>query len=808
MSNTIGDTIGDDFGAMRENSHPDEDGIKNDKNTSHTGDGNDNEFTTISDSNTAVLSAMNGVVAMDASGETESENDDNLIDHGEKNEIENDHQSPISHEHVTEENDAVPESMNENPTKDENGADGHNSTDHASFESVVTTMEDNQVQANNNDSDGKNSATSITVQPQQPPLHEESAKNSDIGNTAENPTSLEVDPSFQQYAMELNVALEALESMRQVNLEVEFSTAASSLPASIPSSAASFMSTVHHDQCTYCQREKVNKCIANPELLFKDKKNGNNTIGNAPEGRNERGGIKFDGSRIRRFRSRLFSKPAASLSQSDVDGTSAVASSEATESCPPRLGSPQSFSSSTDISDDGSESTNTMHPNSNPRKKTVLPRKKAIPCLTCGHPTCPTHSSSTFSTRHIPICQPCAYLFELDFLVDVITTTAANSSNNNTDECCRQKVNDMIDCYDRAKLLLIYTSQYTDEIAQSLETRTARSNKIGAGSSATGIVSGLAGVVGCGALLFPPVAAVGVPLLIASLVFGGTATAAQTGDAAVQYFSEPDRLADKIVALHGMVLSLLRITEVLSYGLLKDHLNGDDNGEGDNGSVSSSSSQREAFAKEIQELLAKHGVNTTVGMGALKSAVVGGAVAAEVATAAEMSAISSSTIASTASVVGRNSRYFGRVGTTAMSSARFVPVAGGLLSAACMVVEGKELKKTLSRISEGNLSDKAEQIRTIREELSRLPDSSLIAGECRHVFELAEKRRLKKAVLVNNSKNEKQNHEVGGLTLENVEDGDISDLITSMENAVATEADRDISRLVETMEHATAEPPY
>jgi len=62
-----------------------------------------------------------------------------------------------------------------------------------------------------------------------------------------------------------------------------------------------------------------------------------------------------------------------------------------------------------------------------------------------------------------------------------------------------------------------------------------------------------------------------------------------------------------------------------------------------------------------------------------------------------------------------------------------------------MVVEGKELKTTLSRISEGNLSAKADRIRTIREELPHLPDSSLIAEECRRVFELAEKQRRKRS---------------------------------------------------------------
>jgi len=415
------------------------------------------------------------------------------------------------------------------------------------------------------------------------------------------------------------------------------------------------------------------------------------------------------------------------------------------KSCPPRLDNSNDDNNTTNASNaetsehDTPDSTSSatideQSPQNinNPNAKSVL-RRKPIPCLTCGHPTCSSHSSPTFSTKQIPICQPCAYLFELDFLVDVITTATASASavddNQQTlaiQTTCRQKVNDMIDCYDRAKLLLAYTAQYTDQIAQSLETRTARSNKIGAGSSATGLVSGITGVVGCSALLFPPVAAVGVPLLIASLVFGGTATAAQTGEAAVQYFSEPDRLADKMVALHGMALSLLRITEVLNYGLLKED-DGTGNGEEtleENASVVSDepSSEREEMAKEIQALLEKHGINTSI-------AVIG---ASDKGTTG-------------ASMTGRHSRYIGRIGTTAMSSARFIPVAGGVLSAACMVVEGKELKTTLSRISEGNLSAKADRIRTIREELPHLPDSSLIAEECRRVFELAEKQRRKRS---------------------------------------------------------------
>ena len=147
--------------------------------------------------------------------------------------------------------------------------------------------------------------------------------------------------------------------------------------------------------------------------------------------------------------------------------------------------------------------------------------------------------------------------------------------------------------------------------------------------------------------------------------------------------------------------------------------------------------RRQALRDEIEALFEKHGVTTKKGVKGLGAAVVGGAVAAEVAAAgAEISATSIATTSAT--VAGRSSRFFGRVGTTAAASARFIPIAGGLLSAACVVVEGKELKKTVEKINEGNPCAKAEQIRTIRDELEKFPDSSLIAGECQRVFGSAE----------------------------------------------------------------------
>ncbi|KAL3817609.1 hypothetical protein ACHAXA_006498 [Cyclostephanos tholiformis] len=335
-------------------------------------------------------------------------------------------------------------------------------------------------------------------------------------------------------------------------------------------------------------------------------------------------------------------------------------------------------------------------------------KKKVSPCLTCGHPTCPRHSSSAFSSKNIPICQTCAYLFELDFIVDIIASAASSSDFVE----CRRRVDEMVDCYDRAKLLLSYMAVYAEDVASALESQAARSNKVKAGSGATSIVSSIAGIVGCGILLFvPPAAVAGVPLLIASLVVSGGATAAQTGDEVVRYFSEPNRLAERMVALHGMATSLLRVKDVLSHVLLRSqHLS---DGEFPEVVEEIGSTRRAELANEIKALLAKH----------------------------DMTAGASTNSGKGSKFVGRGTRYLGRV----CSTAAVIPVAGGLLSAATIYFEGNELKRTLSRISEGNPCAKAEQVRSIGIELDMLPESSLVMEECRLVFELAQKEKTMKA---------------------------------------------------------------
>jgi hypothetical protein len=63
---------------------------------------------------------------------------------------------------------------------------------------------------------------------------------------------------------------------------------------------------------------------------------------------------------------------------------------------------------------------------------------------------------------------------------------------------------------------------------------------------------------------------------LASLLFGGSATAVTTRSEAMNYYSEPNQIASRIQALYGMVSAILRVTGKLRDAMLRDHIRTDD----------------------------------------------------------------------------------------------------------------------------------------------------------------------------------------------------------------------------------------
>lgn len=358
------------------------------------------------------------------------------------------------------------------------------------------------------------------------------------------------------------------------------------------------------------------------------------------------------------------------------------------------------------------------HPN-NP-KPVVLPRiqklidsaqnVKTSPCLICASPSCTAHSSASFRKNNITLCLDCEKLFELDFIVDCCASENEHRA---------QHVDHMVDLYDRSLLLLKYSSQFIPQIADQLETSTERQNSVKLGSSGVGVVSGVLGVAAAATILTPA----GPPLLIASLLFGGGATAVQTSTEAVNYFSEPNQLADRIIALHGMLLSILRVTSTLRDAMMVNHIRTDaflddqDNNNNDH---------------KLPHV-SKAGVMASANVG--RSITLGGAVAA-----AETTAVS--TVAAETGVLAgsRATASLTRAGTAAARTLRFARFAGGALSAAVLVMEANAIQQTLKQMQNGNPCEKADNLRKIYEEIKDLPSTDSLDRECqRYLKTLAER---------------------------------------------------------------------
>jgi hypothetical protein len=353
-----------------------------------------------------------------------------------------------------------------------------------------------------------------------------------------------------------------------------------------------------------------------------------------------------------------------------------------------------------------------------PSKRIVLPRIQKLlddrekgstnPCLICGNPVCAKHRSATFKKEGITLCLGCERLFELDFLIECVSTR---------DPTERAKLIDhMVDCYDRCLLILKYSTQYVEPIALSLEQQKEQQNKIGLGSSSAGVLSGALGIAAAATILTPA----GPPLLIASLFFGGSATVVQTGTEAYNYFSEPNKLADRIIALHGMLLSILRVTSTLRDAMMRNHIRTD-----------VFEAEKASLAEAVQEKLEKNkrGVLVATNMG--RAATLGSVAGAEAGVVA--SATGGMVAAETAAGAGaQGATALTRAGAAAARTVRFARFAGGALSAAVLVMEANAIHSTLKEIHNGSPCEKANRIRAIAEEIKNkdLPTTSELDEEC------------------------------------------------------------------------------
>jgi hypothetical protein len=242
----------------------------------------------------------------------------------------------------------------------------------------------------------------------------------------------------------------------------------------------------------------------------------------------------------------------------------------------------------------------------------------------------------------------------------------------------KKRINNMLEVYDRALLVLLYSTQFIDEVAASLRGNTSRHNRIGLGSSATGVVAGSLGVAGkycnrqgvnsrsvrskptisfplassAACTIFTPV---GPPLLLASILFGGGATAVNAGSEAVNYRCEPNKMADRILTLHSIISSIANLPMAME--------------------------QDEKIEEEKRANLLK----------------------------AE--------------------RTQSRLHLTRVAMNGLKPLTSGALSAISIVTEARELKNTVDRIRAGNPCEKAERLVAIKEEVADLPKTEALSSQ-------------------------------------------------------------------------------
>jgi len=352
-------------------------------------------------------------------------------------------------------------------------------------------------------------------------------------------------------------------------------------------------------------------------------------------------------------------------------------------------------------------------------------RQKVEPCLFCAAPSCTRHSCPAFRKESITACQDCVKLFEPEYIVDCVNAAHSQYQSKEMGEEAaastrtrEQQVDHMIDLYDRVLLLLQYSRQYMDSIAAALEEDTKTYNNINMGSSSAGIVSGALGIAAAASIFTPA----GPPLLVASILLGGGATAVQTGTEVVNYCSEPNKFADRIIALSEMLHNLLRVKdtlrEVLTARLLEE--------------------QGNPKIDRLKDSLGKlREVASTTVLGGVALGAVAGASAVESAafiTTLEVGAVAGqqvNVLAKGSTVAGRQANMLTKGSTALARGARFARFAGGALCAATMALEAKSLASTIKQIEAENPCEKADNLRRIAQEIPLLPTSDQLDEECR-----------------------------------------------------------------------------
>lgn len=341
-------------------------------------------------------------------------------------------------------------------------------------------------------------------------------------------------------------------------------------------------------------------------------------------------------------------------------------------------------------------------------------KRKPLRCLTCGAPCCWKHSSSLFRQQKqqqqqqgeiIHVCQECEQIFRMDFIIDCMTLEQ---------KARREKLDRMIDLYDRARLLLLFSAQFLDDIIiPGLENKTKCRNKMHLGGSSVGMVSGALGVAAFANILTPA----GTPLLIASLLLGTGATALQAGtEIRSRFFDDTTKVADRILATHGMLRSILIVTQTLQKVATHDQI-----------------CMGDALLEEISPVLEELQNKKDFFRSNEKPVLWPGRISGRFPL---VGVEGGTTIAQSSRILAQSS-----VTTTALSTLRLARMAGTALAAATILIEARSIHKTLRIIRAGSPCEKAEALRRVQDDLqNHLPTTEVLDQDCQGYLDYMDNR--------------------------------------------------------------------
>mmetsp|Transcript_17070 Transcript_17070/g.32395 ORF Transcript_17070/g.32395 Transcript_17070/m.32395 type:complete len:718 (-) Transcript_17070:485-2638(-) len=312
------------------------------------------------------------------------------------------------------------------------------------------------------------------------------------------------------------------------------------------------------------------------------------------------------------------------------------------------------------------------------------------PCLLCASVCCSKHSSAAFRKEGVTLCLICVQQLEEN-----------NHEKAKLPQDVELETQRLVDIYGRALLLLQYCTTYMLPTADKLEQQTKQHNEIaGVGGSSVGLASGVLGVMAAATILTP----VGPPLLLGSLVMGGSATAVQAGGEAYKYYSEPNQLANRILTLQGIVEMCLVKFKSMRETTLVPFLD------------------KAVLKLEVIEEIPNFARSTAQSETKIAPRTAGTCIGSTAATSAAATfAVQEGAMAG---------RFVSRATTAAARTARVARFAGGALSAATLVLEARELRRTLDQMEKGNPCEKAQTLRQLRPKVELLPSLEKIQNTC------------------------------------------------------------------------------